>query len=491
MSDGSPLRGALDPAALAAWGEASALSSSAGASLSYAALAERGRGLSATLATLGLEEGEPVGLASSARGFDEAVGLVGLFASRAVALPLDASAPASRLAAMLVARGARALVLDEAGLELGRAVTEQAPQVALVLQASDGASARVLPAREAATARPLEAALACVLHTSGSTGTPKPVPIAWQGLDAFTAWGGELLGIVSGARVLRVAELVFDLAWLDHLATLRAGATLLTPTRRELLVGTSIVDVLERLRPDVIYGVPGLFMKLTAALAGRPLAHTPASVAYAGEVFPPSELAAFARAVPSARLFNFFGPTETNVCTFHELDRATLDAAEETPIGRACPYARCELVDLDDPSRVLTGPATGELVVSGPTTVGGGPYRTRDRVERRDDGLFYFRGRIDRMLKIRGYRVEPGELEATLGAHPAVQQAAVVPFDDARLGRTLRAHVVLGPGASASERELRLFVAERLPSYMVPDRVVVHAELPRTATGKVDYAALR
>jgi acyl-coenzyme A synthetase/AMP-(fatty) acid ligase len=492
VPDGSALRRALAPATLASRGEAPALAASDGGSLSYAALAERGRALATTLAALGLTPGEPVGLVSTSRGFDEAVGLVGLFAGQAVALPLDASAPAARLASMLVARGARALVLDEAGLELGQAITRAAPLVALVVQARDGEHARVVPSgasSEGAAPRPLEPGVACVLHTSGSTGTPKPVPIAWRGLDEFTAWGSELLGIAEGARVLRVAELVFDLAWLDHLATLREGATLVCASRRELQVGKAIVELFERLAPDVVYGVPGLFMKLGAALGGRPLAPAPRSIAYAGEVFPPSELAAFARVVPEARLFNFFGPTETNVCTFHELDRATLDG-RETPIGRACPYARCELVDLDEPSRTLEGPATGELVVSGPTTVGGGPYRTRDRVERGEDGLFYFRGRIDRMLKVRGYRVEPGEVEATLGAHPSVQQAAVVPFDDPRLGRVLRAHVALAPGASATERELRVFAAARLPGYMVPERVLVHDELPRTATGKIDYGAL-
>jgi acyl-coenzyme A synthetase/AMP-(fatty) acid ligase len=129
--------------------------------------------------------------------------------------------------------------------------------------------------------------------------------------------------------------------------------------------------------------------------------------------------------------------------------------------------------------------------VSGPTTVGGGPYATRDRVERGADGLFYFRGRIDRMVKVRGYRVEPGEVEAALAAHPAVRQAAVIAIEDARLGRTLRAFVALAAGATgADDRSLRMYLAERLPPSMVPERVVAMDELPRTTTGKIDYRAL-
>jgi acyl-coenzyme A synthetase/AMP-(fatty) acid ligase len=162
----------------------------------------------------------------------------------------------------------------------------------------------------------------------------------------------------------------------------------------------------------------------------------------------------------------------------------------------------------------------GELVVEGPTTVGGGPYATRDRVERGQDGLFYFRGRIDRMVKIRGYRVEPGEVEAVLGAHPEVRQAAVIVHEDARLGKTLRAFVELRalraparrglgplaapslvrargegdggepPAPAISERDFRIFLAERLPGYMVPERVIALPELPRTPTGKINYRAL-
>src|SRR5262249_20095816 len=148
----------------------------------------------------------------------------------------------------------------------------------------------------------------------------------------------------------------------------------------------------------------------------------------------------------------------TNVCTYHEVDRDKLDGARELPIGKATPYAQCTIVD-------------GELFVEGPTAVGGGPYATRDRVVLGEDGLYYFRGRIDRMVKIRGYRVEPGEIEAVLAQHAAVRQAAVLALDDPRLGTTLRAFVALQAERSVTERELRIWLAERLPPYMVPDRV--------------------
>src|SRR6185369_16128151 len=135
------------------------------------------------------------------------------------------------------------------------------------------------------------------------------------------------------------------------------------------------------------------------------------------------------------------------VCTYHKVDREELDGLREIPIGKACPYSPCELVAED--GSILDGPGTGELYVSGPTALGGGPFPTRDRVERGADGLYYFRGRIDRMVKIRGYRVEPGEVEAALGRHAAVEQAAALPVDDPRLGKVLHAWVAIKKGLDA------------------------------------------
>src|SRR5262249_48962402 len=143
-------------------------------------------------------------------------------------------------------------------------------------------------------------AVAAILHTSGSTGTPKPVPITWEGLDAFTGWMTQLIGLSPGDRVLRVAELIFDLAWFDHLATWRAGAALVTMSRRELAAGRSFRDALAALAPTVVYGVPSLFMKLVAALRqGEQIAPAPRVVFFAGEVFPPRQLAEFAARLPS------------------------------------------------------------------------------------------------------------------------------------------------------------------------------------------------
>lgn len=522
---GHAFRGAGSPGAtgLAAHGDRPALISRS-TTVTYAELATRADTIAGELRRLGAGEGTAVALISSGRAHDEPVGLAGILGGSSVAVPLDATAPPARLAGIVQARHCRAIVMDAGAQGTADAMDELGAGLARVVLDPDGRVVSTsLAGREPEWVKQLEIAissgaagqpgdpgfvsgealdldssteLACILHTSGSTGAPKPVPITWAGLDAFTGWMIDLVRLSSVDRVLRVAELIFDLSWFDHLATWRAGAALLTMSRRELTVGRAFNEALAALQPSIIYGVPSLFMKLVAALPPRgdaagvpPIAADPRVVFFAGEVFPPRELADFAARAPGAELFNLYGPTETNVCTYHRVDRAALDGARETPIGLACPYASCKLVG-EENGAIIDGPGTGELVVEGPTTVGGGPYATRDRVERGEDGLFYFRGRIDRMVKVRGYRVEPGEVEAALSSHPAVRHAAIVVHDDPRLGKTLRAFVALRQDPVAFERDLRMFLAERLPPYMVPDRVFTLDELPLTPTGKVDYRAL-
>lgn len=498
----------LTTSKLAAFGEAIALESPGG-SLSYLMLALRAEAVARSLRKSGVVPGHAVALVSSGRGFDEAVALCGILAGGCVAIPLDATAPPQRIASILRSRGCRALVHDEAAAPLAASIEE-----ALRAEISEGILARVVldgqgslstPASPSSTDPSMglrsarhemalrDVSVACILHTSGSTGAPKPVPITWEGLDAFTGFWSEKIGLSPSDRVLRVAELVFDLAWFDHLATFRAGATLAIMTRRELAAGRALRDAIKTLRPTVIYGVPSLFMKISAALSpGETFEGSLRTVMFAGEVFPPKELAVFAERVPSADLYNLYGPTETNVCTYHHVSRKDLDGIRETPIGVACPYSPCELVAED--GAIIEGAGVGELYVSGVTTLGGGPFPTRDRVERGEDGLFYFRGRIDRMVKIRGYRVEPSEIEAALHKHPAVEQSAVIPFDDPRLGKVLHAFVAKKkdvPAGTTTDRDLRMYLATVLPPYMVPEKVFLLDDLPRTTTGKIDYQALR
>jgi len=215
---------------------------------------------------------------------------------------------------------------------------------------------------------------------------------------------------------------------------------------------------------------------------------------FAGEPCPVPVLAQLAGHLPDVRLLNLYGPTETNVCTFHEVTPADVARGVPVPIGRPCcgdeAWAERETGGRAGPGE------EGELVVDGPTVMAGywgrppqrGPYRTGDLVRVRPDGGFDYVGRRDHMVKVRGHRIELGEIEAALTQHPAVDQAAVVVLG---AGTTARlAAFVVPAGREPGLLELKRHCAERLPPYMIVDSVVVLPELPRTANGKTDRRRL-
>jgi acyl-coenzyme A synthetase/AMP-(fatty) acid ligase len=232
-------------------------------------------------------------------------------------------------------------------------------------------------------------------------------------------------------------------------------------------------------------------------------------VLFAGEVFPVKYLRRLMQALPHVRFGNWYGPTETNVCTAYWLD-ALPPEHEEIPIGQAITGVETFVIG-DDGAPVEPG-AVGELYVRGPTVMAGywgdpertsrglvadpragvpagRAYRTGDLVHEEPGGDLRFVGRRDHQVKTRGYRVELGEVETALNAHAGVRGCAVVPVPDDLMTNLLRAYVAVDTGVD--ERALRRHCAERLPKYMVPDQFVLVDELPTTSTGKIDRAALR
>jgi acyl-coenzyme A synthetase/AMP-(fatty) acid ligase len=249
--------------------------------------------------------------------------------------------------------------------------------------------------------------------------------------------------------------------------------------------------------------------------AGGLEAHPPRALRtlfFAGEVFPIAQLRRLRRALPGVRLANLFGPTETNVCTWYEVPEELPDERVlPVPIGKACEHL--ETFVLGDDGREIREPGVegtlfakgGNLMlgywndpaktaaVLGPDPRGGPGLvcNTGDRVKLLPDGDYEYRGRRDHMVKTRGYRVELGEIEATLAAHPAVREAVAVPLPDTAIGNRIVASVVPRAGTNVDVRALRAFVGGRVPSYMVPAAIEVREELPRTSTGKADRAVLR
>ncbi|MGA5898970.1 amino acid adenylation domain-containing protein [Streptomyces venetus] len=473
--------------------------------LDYAGLDRRADAFARRLRDLGVGRGDRV-VVWSGKSADVVAAMQGVLRLGAAYVPADDSAPAERVA--LVARDCAARVVLTAA--------DRVPELSALLPGvrcaglaeagAGGGGATDEPGRFEAAVEPdepgpFEAAvepddLAYILYTSGSTGTPKGVCISHRNALAFSGWVVDLLAPGPEDRFANHAPLTFDLSVLDLYAAFTVGAAVhLVPSELAYAPEQLVAFLYER-RITVWYSVPSALtlMMRSGGLLERPAPDGLRAVLFAGEPFPIGQVRRLAAWTP-ARLLNLYGPTETNVCTYHEVTPADLERGRPVPIGRAASGDRVWARAADGS---VCGPGEeGELLVAGPTVMlgywGGAPqrgaYATGDIVRLRADGSFDYVGRRDHMVKVRGHRVELGDVEAALTSHPDVAEAAVVVTGhgvDARLA----AFVVPGPGRRPGPLTLRGHCAKRLPRYMLADVLRLLPELPRTRNGKVDRAAL-
>jgi acyl-coenzyme A synthetase/AMP-(fatty) acid ligase len=234
---------------------------------------------------------------------------------------------------------------------------------------------------------------------------------------------------------------------------------------------------------------------------------------FAGEVFPTPQLRRLRRALPHTALYNLFGPTETNVCTYYEVPREMANDSAAIPIGKACEHM--ETFVLDDSGKELGTGVDGVLWAKGgnlmsgywndaartaatlvrdprvePSTNNDLAYCTGDYVRLMQDGNYQFLGRRDHMVKVRGFRVELGEIENVLASSPGVLEAIAIPLPESSGGNRLVASVVPRSGEQLSASDLRAYCSRFLPTYMVPEHIEIRATMIRTSTGKADRQAL-
>ncbi len=482
-------------------------------SLTYADLDARANRLAHHLQGLGV--GPDVTVATCLRRSPEmAVALVGVLKAGGACVPLDPTYPTERLAAMLDDAKVGALVTEK-----GLAQRLAAIDAPIVVVDSDGADI----ARQPSTApdrRVTSQHLAYVLYTSGSTGEPKGVMLTHAGLVEHSLAVSALFELSERDRVLQFCSISFDVSVEEMFPTWAAGGTVVLRPDDAPLLGRSWLAWM-RSHELTVLNLPTAFwqewVRDLEALGEQVPASVRLTIVGGERVQGAAYRTWLGVGGEGIRWLNGYGPAEASVtATVFETHGWSLGAGAkpdfdgDPPIGRRVAGATTHL--LDDGGRPVEADEEGELYIGGPgvargylnrpemtaaafvpdpftATPGARMYRTGDLVRELPSFDLEFVGRRDRQVKIRGYRVEPDAVATVLDSHPAVTEAVVVARDDGPGGRRLVGYVVT-PDTPVSSAELRRFLAERLPSHMVPSVFVSLASLPQTPNGKVDHHAL-
>ena len=354
---------------------------------------------------------------------------------------------------------------------------------------------------------PLPANSAYVTYTSGTSGLPKGVVVPHHALANLLCSMADTLGFDQSTHLLAVTNLTFDIAALELLLPLVADGSLVIATRDDVLDPKRLVGLIEAHSVNTMQATPTLWQSLLTVRDGEALRSL--KVLCGGEMLPghlARRLFACARTV-----FNLYGPTETTIwSTAHRLTEADLD---DPPIG--LPIANTQLFIIDPDGRPLPDGVVGQLAIGGDGVASGylnrpaltaerfvatpqGPagqriYRTGDRAAREPSGIVRLFGRNDDQIKIRGMRIEPGEIEtALLGLENVSQAAVVAERETPGAAASLAAYLVPAePATKLDAAEIRRLLLAVLPSQMVPARIVPVEALPRTSSGKLDRAALK
>lgn len=459
-------------------------------SISYAELERRANSLANGLTGQGVGR-DSVVMVHLERSIDTIVSLLAIWKAGAAYLPVEPGAPESRIQAFVKETGCATVITDERDLPR----FADLPVIAVTATVNFPATAP--------RSRVAGADAAYVIYTSGSTGTPKGVVVEHHSLSYLAGELADHYGITPDDRVLQFASVSFDTSIEQILVALLGGATLVLPDH-----AWAPSELPERLRHHgvtVMDLTPAYWRQFLAVEVG-PLPVR--LVIVGGEAVNTADCRTALELMPEVRLVNAYGLTETTITScVMDLTGASPSARGTAPVGRPLPGTVIQV--LDEHGVPVEPGERGEIYIGGrgvargylsedgrgrfqadpfATEPGARRYRTGDLGVVTADGVLEVVGRLDRQLKIRGFRVEPGEIEATLATHPDVAAVAVTAFE---LGGQRRLAAYYTASNPVDSRELRDFASRYLPDYLVPTAFVPLPELPLKTNGKVDLAALR
>ncbi|MEH1906179.1 MAG: amino acid adenylation domain-containing protein [Nostoc sp.] len=466
--------------------------------LTYRELNSRANQLAHHLQRLGVGPEVLVGICVE-RSLEMIVGLLGILKAGGAYVPLDSAYPQERLAYMLSDSQVKVLLTTE---KLAANLPEHKASVVYL----DREISRESEENLLSGVKPEN--LAYVIYTSGSTGKPKGVLIAHQGLCNLAQAQIDSFDVQPNSRILQFASFSFDAAVWEIFMALGSGARIVLGTPEELLPGSALLKLLDEQAITHVTLPP-------SALAVLPNKELPALqiIIVAGEACGSDLVVQWSN---GRRFFNAYGPTESTVCA--TIAESTPDISQ-LPIGR--PIANTQVYILDEYLQRVPVGVAGELHIGGvgiargylnrpeltadkfirnpfSDKLGDRLYKTGDRARYLPDGNIEFLGRIDHQIKIRGYRIELGEIEAVLVTHPKIKETLVLAREDKLGEKRLLAYVVADQKTSeifnqekvVTISELRNFLQEKLPEYMMPSAFVFLERMPLTPNGKIDHRAL-
>ncbi|MET8122930.1 amino acid adenylation domain-containing protein [Micromonospora sp. NPDC005291] len=479
-----------------------ALTSAAGR-LTYAELDQRANQVANALRRSGVGPESRVGICAE-RSLEMVIGLYGILKAGGAYVPLDPDHPADRLAFMARDAQVQAVLVQPGTRE--RIEAAGLPAVPVLDLTGDGATwTRESTEPPAGHVHPDN--LAYVIFTSGSTGKPKGAMLSHRGISNRLLWMQDAYRLGEQDRVLQKTPYSFDVSVWEFFWPLIVGAQLHVAEPGAHRDPGQLAETIDRYGITVLHFVPSMlqaFLGHPAAAAGcRTVRH----VVCSGEALPLELQDRFLELLPGVRLHNLYGPTEASVdVSYWECQR--IPGATTVPIGR--PVANTQLYILNPAMVPVPGGVIGELFIGGVQLARGyldrpdltaerfvanpfGPgrlYATGDLARYREDGAVEYAGRKDNQIKIRGHRIEVGEIEAVLAQHPAVQTCLVTVYEASATDKRLAAFHTTRSGRTVTVEELSDHLREQLPEYMIPAHFVALREFPLSANGKIDRKAL-
>lgn len=476
----------------------------AGQELSYLELETRAGALAARLQGLGVGPDVPVAIAAE-RSLEMAVAVLAVLKAGGAYVPVDPAYPPDRVAFVLADSDVPVLLTQ-------RHLVKRLPEHHAKTICLDDPDAFEFPAGDPPTAPATLEQLAYVIYTSGSTGRPKGVAMGHGPLANLIAWQLESLREPVAARTLQFASLSFDVAFQELFSTWCSGGTLVLIDERTRRDPDALLRTLQEREIERLF-VPFVALQSLCGAAQRSEVSLPQlrEVITAGEQLKASTpVRRFFARHPGCVLLNHYGPSETHVVTSFELSGAPDAWPALPPIGRPITGARVYVLDrhqrpvpIGVPGELYAGGGvvargylrrpelTAERFVNDPfaDSPGARMYRTGDLARHLPGGDIAFLGRSDDQIKVRGFRVELGEVEAILASHPTVADAVAVLHQSGEVAR-LVAYVVPRDGHELDPYELQAHARRAAPDYMVPQQIVTLGTLALTPSGKIDRRAL-